>query len=388
MADRFIAFPSLPGWLVRPVRWARKKYRWFDTMVLAGVRFDEVSAGRLAAAMSYYAFLAAFPLLLLAFSALGFVVNDDALLTLKVESFLRQNVPGLPVTAIADARNTAGVIGVLGFLYTGLRWVDAIRSSVRAIWRRNQTPGNFLARPFIDLVALLGLGAALLLSVGVTIVVASGARWLLDAVGLDGKVVGDTTLSVLAFVAGLVVNVVAFVGFLAGLPRLKMSFRRVIGPALLGAVGLEVLKTAGRVYIDHTASNPAYTVVASTVGLLVFLQLFDQLLLYCAALTACAKRGGRVLDRGAGARPVSGVPNVEGARPGGVDPEGLGSGAAGSGQEASRTGPAGAQRSEDAIQPAPDRAHGDPGAAGPPGQPGAVAETAAADHGRAPTAGL
>jgi membrane protein len=372
-----VSMPGFPGWLVRSVRWARRKYRWFDTMVLAGIRFDEVNAGRLAAAMSYYAFLAAFPLLLLSFSVLGFVLHDDALLTIKVESFLRQNIPGLPVTAIADARNTAGLLGILGFIYAGLRWVDAIRSSVRAIWRRNQMPGNFLARPFIDLAALLGLGAALLLSVGVTIVVSSGARWLLDAIGLDGEVVGDTTLSVVAFLAGLVVNMVAFVGFLVGLPRLKMSFRRVIGPALLGAVGLEVLKTAGRLYVNHTASNPAYTVVASTVGLLIFLQLFDQLLLYCAALTACAKRGGRVIDRSANARPVSGIPDDGQAAH----------------EEVARV--AEEIRTErvvdlvDETQPAPSRGHAVAGAAGPPAQPGAATGAAdAGERGHAPAAGL
>lgn len=308
MADRFVAFPGMPAWVVGPVRRARRRFRWFDTTVRAAVRFDEVNGGRLAAAISYYAFLAVFPLLLLSFSVLGFVLADDAVLTLRVESFLRQNVPGLPVTAIAEARNTAGVIGVLGFFYAGTRWVDAVRSSVRAVWRRNQTPGNLLVRPFIDLLAMLGLGAALLTSVGLSIVLSSGAHWLLDAGGLEGRAIGDTTLSVLAFVVGLVVNVVAFVGFLAGLPRLRMSLRRVIGPALLGAVGLELLKTVGRVYIDRTESNPAYTVVAGTVGLLVFLQLFNQLLLYCAALTATAQRGGVVVDRSATGR--AGDPNA------------------------------------------------------------------------------
>ncbi|TQS44947.1 YihY/virulence factor BrkB family protein [Cryptosporangium phraense] len=296
MADRFVAFPGVPSWVVGPVRRARDRWRWFDTVIVAAVRFDDVHGGRLAAGMTYYAFLAAFPLGLLSFSILGFLLSDDAALTMQVEQFLLQNIPGLPVSAIADARNTAGIIGIFGFLFAGQRWVDCIRSSVRAVWRRNEFPSNWFVRTFSDLVALIGLGAALLLSVGVTVMISSGAEWALGAAGQDGPI-GTTTLSVLAFLAGMIVNVVAFVGFLAGLPRLRMSFRRVIGPALLGAVGLELLKTVGRVYINMTESNPAYTVVAGTVGLLVFLNLFDQLLLYCAALTAVAKRGGAVVDR-------------------------------------------------------------------------------------------
>jgi membrane protein len=377
--DRFVSFPGLPGWLVRPVRRARDKYHWFDTMVLAAVRFDQVNGGRLAAAISYYAFLAAFPLLLLSFSVLGFVLNEDALLTLKVESFLQQNVPGLPVTAIADARNTAGVLGVLGFLYAGLRWVDAIRSSVRAVWRRNEGPGNFFGRRVIDLLALLGLGAALLLSVGATIVVSQGANWFLDLIGQQGRPIGDTTLSVLGFLAGLVVDAVAFVGFLCGLPRLKMSVRRAWGPVLLGALGLELLKTVGRVYINHTASNSAYTVVASTVGLLVFFQLFDQLLLYCAALTACAKRGGRVLDRIANARPVSGIPDDRRAA------------LAEAAQIADEihSEPEAAPPDAEPVPPDPDRAPAVAVATAPPGRPDTAADgPGAAGPGRAPAAGL
>jgi len=322
--DRFAAFPWVPTWIVRPVRRARARSLIFDTMIRAAVRFDEVNGGRLAAAISYYAFLAVFPLGLLSFSVLGFLLSDDAVLTVRVELFLRQNIPGLPVTAIADARNTAGVIGIVGFLYAGLRWVDALRSSVRAVWQRNEMPNNIVFRTLIDLGVLLGLGAALLLSVGATIVVSSGAEWLLGEAGQNGEALGDTTLSVLAFAAGMVVNVVAFVGFLAGLPRLRMSFRRVIGPALLGAVGLELLKTVGRAWIDRTESNPAYKVVAGTVGLLVFLQLFDQLLLYCAALTATARKGGAVVDRGALPEDVSAGAPISAAPPAGgavlVDP--------------------------------------------------------------------
>ncbi|SHN45479.1 membrane protein [Cryptosporangium aurantiacum] len=299
MADRFVAFPWVPTWVVRPVRRARQRWRWFDTMIRAAVRFDEVNGGRLAAAISFYAFLAVFPLGLLSFSILGYLLSDDAALTARVELFLRENIPGLPVTAIADARNTAGVIGVLGFLYAGLRWVDVVRSSVRAIWRRNEMPNNIFMRTINDLLALMLLGAALLFSVGGTVALSGGLDWLLGATGQEGETVGDTTTTILAFLAGMLVNIVAFVGFLAGLPRLRMSFRRVIGPALLGAIGLELLKTVGRVFINRTEANPAYAVVAGTVGLLVFLHLFDQLLLYCAALTATAQRGGAVIDRGA-----------------------------------------------------------------------------------------
>jgi membrane protein len=79
-----------------------------------------------------------------------------------------------------------------------------------------------------------------------------------------------------------------------------MRLRRVLGPTLVVAAGLEVLKTAGRLYVQRTEANPAYQVVAGAVGLLVFLNLLNQLILFAAALTATSTRGP-VTDLAAGA---------------------------------------------------------------------------------------
>ncbi len=78
-----------------------------------------------------------------------------------------------------------------------------------------------------------------------------------------------------------------------------MRLRRVLGPALLVAAGLELLKSGGRLYVQRTESNPAYQVVAGAVGLLVFLNLLNQLILFAAALTATS-RHGTVTDLAAG----------------------------------------------------------------------------------------
>ncbi len=59
-------------------------------------------------------------------------------------------------------------------------------------------------------------------------------------------------------------------------------------------LGLTLLTTVGRVYVEHTAHNPAYRVVSAAAGLLVFLYLFSQLLLFGAALGATGR--GHVRD--------------------------------------------------------------------------------------------
>jgi membrane protein len=91
-----------------------------------------------------------------------------------------------------------------------------------------------------------------------------------------------------------------------------MPLRRVLGPALLVAAGLELLKTLGRLYVQRTEANPTYQVVAGAVGLLVFLNVVNQLVLFAAALTATGS-AGQVTDlaaRRSGAPPAATIPGL------------------------------------------------------------------------------
>jgi membrane protein len=108
-----------------------------------------------------------------------------------------------------------------------------------------------------------------------------------DATGPPGRwLLGST-----GYVLGIGVNTVLAVAVLTGLPRLRMRLRRVLGPALFVAAGLEALKTIGRLYVQRTEANPAYQVVTGAVAVLVFLSLLNQFLLFAAALTATSTRG-------------------------------------------------------------------------------------------------
>jgi membrane protein len=78
---------------------------------------------------------------------------------------------------------------------------------------------------------------------------------------------------------------------LTGLPRIRMPVRRVLGPALLVAVGVQLLRTIGRLYVQRTEANPTYHLVAGSAGLLVFLSAVNQLVLFAAALTATSAAG-------------------------------------------------------------------------------------------------
>lgn len=281
----------------------RARFGWLDHTIRAGKRYDQSDGGRLAAAITYYAFFAVFALALLGFSILGYVLDNPAVVR-SVQAYLSANLPRLDVQALRSARGTAGLIAFVVLPVAGLWWVDALRSSIRAIWRLEQYPGNFFVRQLIDLGMLVGLGLLFATSLAASSATRTVLRWLVvDASNADGTV-GRWLLESAGFVLGIAVNTLLSIAVLTGLPRLRMRPRRVLGPALLVAAGLEVLNSVGRIYVQRTESNPAYQLVASAVGLLVFLSLLNQLILFAAALTATS-RVGTVTDLAMG--PSSGV---------------------------------------------------------------------------------
>jgi membrane protein len=108
---------------------ARRRHGWLDHLARAAVRYDQAEGGRLAAAMTYYAFFATFALALLSFAAFGFVLDDPVVLR-DVQSYLAENLPRVDVRALRDARGTVGVIGFIGLPISGWFWIDALRSSI------------------------------------------------------------------------------------------------------------------------------------------------------------------------------------------------------------------------------------------------------------------
>ncbi|MGA8116706.1 MAG: YhjD/YihY/BrkB family envelope integrity protein [Actinocatenispora sp.] len=280
--------------LVRAFRRIRRRYGFVDHAIRAGLRYDEVDAGRLAAAVTYYAFFAAFGLAVLGLAVLGVLVSGNHLVLDAVSRYLAENLPTLQVDAVSRASGVAGLIGLGALLYAGLRWVDVLRTSVRAIWGLDEHPGNFVVRRLVDLLVLIGLGLLLAISIGIALVVGQGVEWLVvDAARQHGGP-GRWVVSAVAFLLGLTVNGFLGAAVLAGLPRLRIPLRRLLPAALVIAAGLEALKTVGKLYIERTASNPAYQVVGGAVGLLLFLNLFNQLLLYATALVATSGHGTAV----------------------------------------------------------------------------------------------
>ena len=267
---------------------ARHKSRYFDHLCRALLRYDEVQGGRLAAAIAYYGFFAIFALLLIGYSVFGFLIRANLDLFAVVQQFLQENLPFLNIQQILDSGKTVGVVGLFGLVFTGVGWVEAIRSSQRLIWRLNQHPGYIVVRQVLDLLVLIGI----------LILILASALAVSELESMLGWLAGEhlpVLVSAVSLILTVAINMLLAAALLAAVPRLRMTVRRMIPPVLQVGIGITLLNTVGRSFVGLVQRNPAYGLVASAVGALVYLYVFNQLLLFGAAWAATSPHG-RVVD--------------------------------------------------------------------------------------------
>ncbi|GAA4247426.1 YihY/virulence factor BrkB family protein [Dactylosporangium darangshiense] len=281
----------------RAVAAARRRSRMFDHVWRAQQRYFDVDAVRLAAATAYYGFFAVFAMVVVLFFVLGQVLGGNKLVVERVQVYLQANLPQLHSDEIFAGSQQIGLLALVGLVIAGVGWVENLRSSQRALWRLQEHPGNAIVRWLVDLGVLVALGLLLLISIGIFAGVQELLYWLAGDMGQDPVRVALRASSTL--LSG-VVDVFLGAALLLGVPRLRMSLRRLWPSALLFAVGLGLLKSLGKWYITRTEHNPAYQLVAGTIGLLLYMYLLHQLLLFAAALAATSPHG-RVVDLAGGA---------------------------------------------------------------------------------------
>ncbi|WP_369131112.1 YihY/virulence factor BrkB family protein, partial [Modestobacter roseus] len=286
-------FTRLAAAARRLLRRGRDRWGWLDHLVHAGGHFNRVQADLLASGVTYYVFLALFPVLLLVAAVAGLVLRGNPLLEEQLVSGIRDAVPGstgddlaAQAEAAIDSATTFGVVGLLGALFLGLRAMDRIRVGMDVVWRGQPDPPAFLADRVKDVAGLLGFGVAGALSVGLTTGATSASAWLLDLLGLaDAPGVGVVTAAV-AIVLALAGDTLVFLWLLRGVPDNPFGWRRLLPGAVFGAVGFELLKVAGNIYLTIISGNVTAQTFGGIVGLIVWLNLVFQFAFYTAAWTA------------------------------------------------------------------------------------------------------
>jgi membrane protein len=193
----------------------------------------------------------------------------------------------------------------------GINWVGSLRGCLRAVWEKEQDPGNPFLLRIKDAGALVGLGVVGLVAMGSSVFASRAVGWAADKVGIEGGA-GQVLLFSAGLAIALLVDFLLLVYLLTRLPRVHPGRRAVVVAGLIGAVGFELLKLLLTGYLQGVAAKSMYGAFAVPVALVLWINLMARLLLYCAAWTATAvQSNGTAVGKG----PDSGISPAVGAAP-------------------------------------------------------------------------
>ncbi|MDR7302624.1 inner membrane protein YhjD [Haloactinomyces albus] len=275
----------------------RRKYPRLDRLVRAAGRYQSQYGDYYAAAITYFSVLALVPLLMIAFAVAGFILSGNEDLLNRLQQAIAEAVPSEQLsTLITNIVNEAieqagavGIIGLLGALYSGLGWMTNLREALTAQWGQGPTNLPFLKKTAADLASLIGLGLALVVSFAISALGGVVGRALFALVGIENTPVAAVVLRLLTIVLSLAASWLVFLWVLARLPRKPVTLHSAVWGALFAAVGFEVLKQVGVVYIRSLNSSPAAAAFGPILGLLVFAYLVSRFILFATAWTAQAQ---------------------------------------------------------------------------------------------------
>ena len=266
--------------MMRALERLRRRYPWLDHAVRAQQRYDQSQGDFYAAGITYFTIFAMFPVLMVGFAVVGFVLARRPDRLAEIDSWVKAAVPGEfgeQIISLMDAaiasRTSVGVIGMATALYVGLLWMQRLRAALSQMWGQQFPPPGFFNTKVSDVIALVAAFVASLLTIGFGVLATSALR-------LAGSVrLGSLVVSIL--VAWLLFTVM-----IARLPHDPVPLRRCAGAGLLAAIGFEGFKQVGSIYLQAVLHSPAGAVFGPVLGLMVFAYMTARLVLFATAWAA------------------------------------------------------------------------------------------------------
>ncbi|MDQ4133737.1 MAG: YihY/virulence factor BrkB family protein, partial [Actinomycetota bacterium] len=157
-------------------------------------------------------------------------------------------------------------LGLAGLLWTGLGLIGAMQYGLNATW---QVKGRGWRDKFTGLAWLAGAALLFVLSFAVT-AMSGVVPWLAPA----------------GVLVGLVVDVGLWLWTMKVLPNRDVGWKALLPGAIVGAIGLELLKAVGSIYVPRAvaSSSAVYGSLGVVFAVLAWLLFFGRLVVYAAVL--------------------------------------------------------------------------------------------------------
>ncbi|HJQ44413.1 MAG TPA: YihY/virulence factor BrkB family protein [Jatrophihabitantaceae bacterium] len=231
-------------------------------------KYADDFGGYLAALLTYYAFMSLFPLLLLASSILGFVLDGNPHLQRDILDSALAQFPVIGDQLRHPSRLGGGTIGVIvgfvGALYGSVGAVQALQYAMNTAWSvpRNNRPNPIKARSR-SLALVFAGGLALLATTG------------LSAIGTSDVGSFGWLLRLATLLASSAINIAVFLLAFRIATSRELTTRDVAPGAITLAIAWQLLQSFGSTYVNHVVRNASATnaVFAIVLGLVSFLYL-------------------------------------------------------------------------------------------------------------------
>lgn len=282
-----------PGFLERQ----RAAHPVLDRVLRAGSRYQESKGDYYAAGLTYFTVLSIVPIIMVVFSVAGFVLAGRPEWLDEIRDAIAENLPGELGGTVQDlidsaieSRGAVGIIGLLTASYAGLGWMANLRDALTAMWDHARPKANFIVMKFRDAGALVSLGLAMIVSLGLS-ALSSGPvmQRIVELFHMENLVGVGVVLRLVALVVAVIATSAVFTWVIARLPREPVTFRSAVVAGVIAGVGFEVLKQVGSVYLERVLGGPAGVAFGPILGILVFGNLTARLVLFCTAFAASSR---------------------------------------------------------------------------------------------------
>lgn len=278
-------------------------------------RYSNAPGSLLAGGVTYFAFLAVFPAVALAFTIFGLLLRGHPQWLAQISDYLDQTLPGFIndtkhrgglIPLKIPSKNTlsiTGAVSVIGLVVSGLGWLSATRDGIRAIFQAPGEPGNAVMLKLRDLGVAVLFGLGIVLSAAVTGVAGAVTGQVAEKIGLGSQ---GWILTVVGVVLGVLLDGTLVALLLRVLSGVDLPWRGVRNGAVVGGIGLTFLKLFGSRLLASTLRNPVYGSIALVVGLLVWLNFISRIVLLSAAWAANDLDTAHAAETPASAEPPTG----------------------------------------------------------------------------------
>jgi membrane protein len=234
---------------------------------------------RLAAEITYYAFFAVFPLLMVFVTIVQIVFSSKT-----SEEIVKSALAQFPVIGTSlissittpEGRGIATVIAIATALWAGSRGFESFQHAIYVVWRGPAAPPPSTVMGRLRAFLLMGVIGGSILVITVVGAILSRLHFL---PGVDRFV---TTLVSIGLNTGVIL--VTFASVTPGGPR----WRAQLPGAIVGGVGWTILQAVGALFVNYIVrgASDTYGVFAVVIGLLTWINIQVRFFLFAAELNS------------------------------------------------------------------------------------------------------